>query len=484
MPETSAARILIIDDQEATRYILRRILARAGYEVIEACTGAEGLEAAMAFPDVILADVKLPDMLGYEVSRRLRANPATVSIPIVQISASFTTDESRVQALEGGADTYLTQPVEPAVLLAQVSALLRLRRAESLSSLAAREWQATFDAMSEGLALVDSTGILMRANRAFLELLHFVPSEIEGRAIAEVFESRFSISFAEFLTRSASSSVELSSGTCWLRLSYDRLQGDPRNETGSVLLLADITDYKKLQETVRHSERLAATGRLAHIIAHEINNPLEALSNLLYLVQNNTPTTNPSYEFVEQASAELKRISEITKQILAYHRESKRPIPTPANELLEGTVAMFRAQMLSNRIKLLSEIRCTAMVSVHPGEIRQVFGNLISNSLDAMGTHDGHLRIRCANASDTQSGARGVRFTFSDNGAGIPPNVLPRIFEAFYTTKDLEGSGIGLWLSSEILEKHHGHMKIRTRTEGPYRGTLFSIFIPMSGSLP
>src|SRR5947209_11603534 len=118
MPETHKCRVLIIDDQEPTRYILRRILTRAGYEVLEAVTGAAGLDLALTLPDIILADVNLPDMLGYEVSRRLRANPATISIPIVQISASFVSDESRVQALEGGADSYLTHPIEPTVLLA------------------------------------------------------------------------------------------------------------------------------------------------------------------------------------------------------------------------------------------------------------------------------------------------------------------------------------------------------------------------------
>lgn len=478
MPDAPKARVLVIDDLDATRYILRRILARAGYEVIEASTGAEGLAAAMTLPDVILSDVNLPDMLGYEVTQRLRANAATVSIPIVQISASFTSDESHVQALQGGADTYLTQPIEPAVLLAQVKALLRLRQAESLSSLAARQWQSTFDSLSEGLALVDSRGYLLRANRALLDLLHFIPSEIEGKAIAEIFESRFSISFSDFLARSRNSPVELSTGTRWLRLTYNRLQGDPRDEGGAVLLLADITDHKKLQETLRHSERLAATGRLAHIIAHEINNPLEAMSNLLYLTQQNTPAENPAHGYVEQASEELLRISRITKQVLAYHRESKHPIPTRADELLESSLAMFRAQMLSSRIELIPDIDCSSLVAVHPGEIRQVFGNLIANSLDAIGPDGGRLRIRCNDTTDVRSGTKGVRFLFSDTGAGIPAEVYPRIFEAFYTTKNSEGSGIGLWLSAEILEKHHGSVTVRSRTTGQYKGTLFSIFLP------
>ena len=140
----SPRRILIIDDQEQTRYIFRHILTRAGYSIAEAENGTQGLAMAMSLPDLIISDVNLPDMLGYDVCRRLRSNPLTASIPVLQISASFVSDESKVQALEGGADSYLTQPVEPTVLLAQVSALLRLRRAETLSNLSSRQWQTTF----------------------------------------------------------------------------------------------------------------------------------------------------------------------------------------------------------------------------------------------------------------------------------------------------------------------------------------------------
>src|SRR5579875_2823866 len=137
------ARILVIDDQEQTRYVFRRILTRAGYEVDEAATGSEGLRKAALSPDLIIADVNLPDMFGYDLCRRLKADPATAGMPVLQISASFISDESKAQALQGGADSYLVKPIEPTVLLAQVVALLRLRKAESLSRMAARQWQTT-----------------------------------------------------------------------------------------------------------------------------------------------------------------------------------------------------------------------------------------------------------------------------------------------------------------------------------------------------
>ena len=478
--DTSRGRILIIDDEEATRYVFRRILGRAGFLTLEAATGAAGLELAMSLPDLVICDVNLPDMLGYDVCRRLRANPLTVSIPILQVSAAFVSDESMVQALEGGADSYLTQPVEPMVLLAQVNALLRLRRAEALSNLSARQWQATFDALSDGLALSDAEGVIVRVNRALLDLLGFVPSDVEGKPVADLFESRFDLRFRNLLRACAGGhSVELPYGTRWFRVRYDLIQSDPHDLSGTVLLVTDITNQRKLQESLKLSERLAATGRLAHIIAHEINNPLEAMSNLLYLSLQEAAGVNPIDSYLQQASTELVRISHITKQVLAFHRESKELVDTRSDELLEGTLSVFRAQMLSRGIELRLKADSSASVHVHPGEIRQVFSNLVANGLDAI-AGSGTLCVGCRLGTDQRSGRTGVWFTFSDSGSGIPASVLPRIFEAFYSTKELKGSGIGLWLSEEVVTKHGGRIRLRSRTAGPYRGTLFSVFLPES----
>jgi two-component system, NtrC family, sensor kinase len=477
----SRGRILVIDDQEATRYIFRRILTHAGYEVEEAQTGSEGLAKALQSPDIIISDVNLPDMLGYDVCTRLRSNPLTVSIPILQISASFISNESRVQALEGGADSYLTQPVEPTVLVAQVNALLRLRRAEALSNLSARQWQTTFDALSDGLALVDSEGAVTRANRTFMDFLNLSPSETEGQKIDELFDSRFDIPFKEFVGKEKERpSAEIPFADRWFRVRYDQIKVDPSFKSGSVLLITDITDHKKLQESLKLSERLVANGRLAHIIAHEINNPLEAMTNLLYLSLQATTENESVRSYLHQASDELSRISQITKQVLAYHRGSRQPIQTRANELLESSLAMFQTPIAERGIELTTEIRSSKKLNVHPGEIRQVFSNLVSNALDAIALGGGKLQVRCFDARDYRSQTTGVRFIFSDSGTGISDEVYPKIFEAFYTTKNSKGSGVGLWLSAEVIGKHQGNIRVRTRTKGPYRGTLFDVFLPYS----
>jgi PAS domain S-box-containing protein len=481
MPTKRASRgqVLVIDDQEATRYVFRRNLTHAGFEVEEAETGTAGLAQAMLGPDLIICDVNLPDMLGYDVCRRLKSNPVTGSIPVLQISASFISDESKVQALEGGADSYLTQPVEPTVLIAQVNALLRLRRAESIANLSARQWQTTFDSLSDGVVLLDSEKVIVRTNRTLLDMLGLASSEIEGTPLGDILLRTFELSFDQFLSRVGDgTTVELPFEKRWFRLRYNIIESAPDEDSGSILLLTEITDQKKLQATLRFNERLAATGRLAHVIAHEINNPLEAMSNLLYLAERSSSESEETHNYVELASKELERISQITKQVLAYHRESKEPVVIRADEILDGVLAIFRAHLMGNKITLDARLNCSTEIFVHPGELRQVFSNLISNALDAIGQDGGTLRVRCHSTRDRRTNRDGVRFLFSDSGSGVQESLLPNIFDAFFTTKGLKGSGVGLWLSAEILAKHEGSIRVRTRTAGDYCGTLFSIFIP------
>lgn len=481
MPDSSVRGcILIIDDQEPTRYVFRRILDGAGFQVIEASSGAEGLTKAELLPDLIISDVNLPDMLGYDLVRRIKAYSPTSRIPILQVSATFVSNESKVQALEGGADSYLIQPVEPTVLVAQVQALIRMRKAEAMSHLSAWQWQTTFDALSDGLVLTDRDGIIVRANRAFLHLLDLRDSEARGSPLSKIFEARFRVPFAEFLSRSSDQALDLSCANQWFRARYDRIATDPMQESGSIFLLTDVTHHRKLQETLKMNERLAATGRLAHIIAHEINNPLEALSNLLYLLNQNAAFDEQNREFIHEAIVQLDRIGQITKQILLYHRESKKPVIAGAIDLIEGVLAMFRPALIVKNIEITTRFNSARSVYVHPGEMRQAFGNLISNAVDAMEQGGGRLQVSCFDSTDFGTNRSGVRFVFSDSGPGISKENLQHIFDAFFTTKDLKGSGIGLWLTSEILAKHSGRVRVRSRTREPHRGTIFDIFLPES----
>jgi two-component system, NtrC family, sensor kinase len=262
--------VLVVDDRDANRYTTAHALTRSGFKVVEATTGREALELSKKLPTVIVLDVKLPDILGYDVCRRIKANSQTKHIPVLQLSAAFLNNESKLYALESGADAYLIQPADPVVLTATVKSLVRLHNAESQAQLAAKQWQATFDALNEGVAIVDSSGILQRCNRAMTWLLDKPYGEIENHSFNDLVQGVFSLT----LDLSGSQPpIEIQAGSRFFRISLDPIMSHGE-ETGSIFIVAETTKQKLAEEALLISERLAATGRMAHTIAHEINNPL------------------------------------------------------------------------------------------------------------------------------------------------------------------------------------------------------------------
>ena len=473
MPESGAV-ILIIDDREENRYIFSRILKNAGYAVAEATSGREALEKVLKNPALVILDVRLPDMIGYEVCRRIKANSQTANIPVLQISASFTSSESRVQALDSGADAYLTQPLEPAVLLATVRALLRLREAEALSRLSAKQWQSTFDALSEGIALIDSEWRVARCNRALLSLLGKTYSQIEHEDVRSLLRRELNYELDETdLPRAA---TEISRGRRWFALRLDPIR-DNEIAHSAILIVTEITDRKIAEEALRVSERLAAMGRLANSIAHEINNPLEALTNLVYLL-NTSKLEGESSRYVAMAAAELERIARITKQTLAFNRNSEEPVDVALPELLDGVVTLFTPEFNRKGLHVVRRYDAAPTICAFPGELRQVFANILRNALEA-NPANGSLVVHVRPSVDWKNlSRRGVRVYIFDSGTGMTPEVRHSIFEPFYTTKELKGSGLGLWLSLGIVSKHDGRISVRSTTRPGRAGSCFSIFLP------
>ncbi|WP_158752211.1 ATP-binding protein [Acidobacterium sp. S8] len=468
------ATILIVDDRDANRYTIAHILKRAGYEVVEASTGKEALELANHHPSVILLDVKLPDILGYEVCRRLKSNPHTNFIPVVQLSAAFLDNESKIYALESGADAYLTQPVEPNVLIATVKALVRLHRAESESRLSARQWQATFDALAEGVALADSDGIIRRSNRALSALLEKPYFEIEKHPLSDLMYRQFGV---DVDPRMKVVSTEVNFRDRYFEFSLDPVFLDEIH-TSSILIVSEITARKKAEAAVLINERLAATGRMANTIAHEINNPLEAITNLLFLLHSSLDKPEVAQEYLDSAQRELDRVSKIARQILSFNRESSMPVQVNPAEILTDVLALNNQALVEKRIRVIKELQTSTLVQGFPAQLRQVFSNLIRNAVEASlpGTV---LRLRISHCLiGNRLGQPAARVTISDRGIGIPPENLKRVFEAFFTTKELRGSGIGLWLSSTIVQEHHGYIRVRSSTRPSGSGTCVSVVLP------
>jgi two-component system, NtrC family, sensor kinase len=466
--------ILVVDDRPANRYATVHALRRSGFKVIEAESGREALELAKQVPAAILLDVKLPDILGYEVCRRIKSNPRTSHIPVLQLSTAFADNESRVYALESGADAYLTQPVEPNVLVATVRSLVKLHEAESLAKIASKQWQATFDALGEGVAVVDPSGIVQRCNRAMTELLRRSYTEIEGHELNQLLQDTLHVQLPH---ETAVGPIEVLAGSQWFRLNLEAVYLEEAI-ISRIFILAEITQQKLAEHSALLNERLAATGRMAHTIAHEINNPLEAITNLLYLLRGPLAESAQGSAYLLSAEQEVERVSRIARQILSFHRESSAPLVVDLTELMEDVLALNNREVVDKNLHILKEWEGPVTVNGFPAQLRQVFSNLIRNAIEAS---DRHAQIRIKISKCTlyrEPRERGARVTISDHGVGILPENLRKIFDAFFTTKELKGSGIGLWLSSTIIQGHRGRIQIRSRTQPKRSGTCVSVILP------
>jgi signal transduction histidine kinase len=242
-----------------------------------------------------------------------------------------------------------------------------------------------------------------------------------------------------------------------------------------------IQQYALAQAALLRSEKLAVTGRLAASIAHEINNPLESVTNLLYLMRGNL-SPEQRKQFLAEAEQELARVTEITKQTLRFYREPSQPTATDVSAVLDSVLRLHGSRLRAAGVKVHSEILSeTATVLSTPGELRQILANIIGNATDAM-RQGGCLRIRISDRKQLQRTGCCVRLTIADNGTGIPPDVLPTIFEPFVTTKGETGTGLGLWVTSEIVKKNGWKIRVRSSRNPAHRGTAFSLLIPQLAS--
>lgn len=478
MPERPP-RILVVDDREQNRYVLCRILRQAAYECLEASDGAGALALAATLPELIILDVSLPDMSGFDVCRQIKRDPQTSQISVLQISASMISSESKAKALEAGADGYLIHPIDSAVLVATVRSLLRLRTVEALARQSAQQWQAAFDAISEGLALVDGDRRLLRWNAAFAAICGEAALAATGGDAGLLLEQLMGTSEPLRDGGADRAQCEFRIGNKTVHLSVNCISSDSP-EHGLVLVLTDISDRQLAEYALRTAEKIAATGKLANAIAHEINNPLESLTNLLYLAQGGS-SIESIRPYLSQANEELARISRITKQVLSFHRDTQVPTRTDVGGLLSDVIELIEKSAASRRVRLVFDQRPTLTIYAYTGQLSQVFGNLLRNAVDASPQgSEVVVRIR----QIRRRGHEGVRVTIHDRGCGIPENIRSLMFDPFFTTKELRGSGLGLWVSNNLIVRHKGTIRFRTSTRAGASGTTFEVFLPVGGLAP
>jgi len=232
------------------------------------------------------------------------------------------------------------------------------------------------------------------------------------------------------------------------------------------------------EEALRRSEKLAVAGRLAASMAHEINNPLNSVTNLLYLIESSS-SLEESKGHGEIAARELARVAEIVTQTLRFYREPISPTIVQIPEIIDSALMLYQARLTSAEIVVERDFRECPPIVARAGELRQLILNLIGNALDAIG-QGGRLKIRVTNTREHRNGSRpGIRLTIADTGPGIHPAIRETLFEPFVSTKGNTGSGLGLWLGSEIVSKHGGTIQVKSSARSATTGTAFSVFLPL-----
>jgi PAS domain S-box-containing protein len=485
-----APTVLFVDDDQVTRQLLGCLFRDAGFTTLEVGTGSEALTLAQTrHPDLIVLDVNLPDLNGYEVCRQLKAHPDTRDTTVLQMSAVYVGSGDRSQGLEGGADAYLVKPVEPREILATVRALLRMRKAEEAARTAAQQWRATFDAISDAVCLLCTEGRIVRCNRAFRDLCGRSFQELIGQDYTRMLQEAFHLDSPLALDGLAPPGVfdsrELNLGRRSFRHKADPILDDRGARTGTVHILTDLTSQKELEEQLRQAQKLEAIGRLAGGIAHDFNNLLTAILGNASLLQQSLPRQEAEHELASIIERAAWRAADLTRQLLGFSRQTLLWLKViNLNEPVREAVGTLQKSMPANVRLAVRGGEALWPVHADPMQITQVLGNLCRNALDAM-PEGGSLTIETANVqveeAQTQVNPEArlgpfVRLSVSDTGPGITAEVLPRIFDPFFTTKTVgKGSGLGLAMVHGIIKQHQGWVECKSV---PGQGARFDLYLP------
>jgi PAS domain S-box-containing protein len=494
------ATILCIDDEALGLYFRKLILEQQGYQVLTANSAAEGLgQFKRNQVDLVVTDHLLGRGTGTAMAAEMRRlRPA---VPIIILSG--TTDLP--QGLEN-ADLFLSKTEGPEKLLQEIEKLLgrppKVLEPASEAKVESPDLksvgvQALYAAIVEGSddAIFSKTlsGTVMSWNQAAERMYGYTAAEMIGRPVSallpperrnEVNEILERLKRGEGLERFETTRVAKDGRQLHVSLTISPLRDSKGTIVGASTVARDITQTKMAEQALRNSEKLAVAGRMAATVAHEINGPVEAVSNILYLLQKASALDETARSFVQAAQKELGNIREIAKATLGFYRNRERgQAAVNIADLIENVVMLYARKIERLAIKLEKQYSGGRTVIGDQSELRQVFSNLILNAVEALGKSGTRLRIRVFDAMDWRiPHLRGVRTVISDNGPGVAVLDRPRIFEPFYTTKGDAGTGVGLWVSRGIVQKHAGSITFRSRIREQSAATAFSVFLPLDSS--
>jgi PAS domain S-box-containing protein len=345
------------------------------------------------------------------------------------------------------------------------------------------EFAAIVENSDDAIISKDLTGRIMSWNPAATRILGYTPEEMIGEPILKIIPEELHPDEEVILAKiRAGERIEhfetVRRAKDGRRLDVSLSISPVRDETGKIIgaakILRDISARKALEASLLQAEKIAATGRMAATIAHEINNPLEAIVNLIFLARDRA-TDPEQIAYLDAAESEVGRVSHIAKQTLGYYRDPAKVIHASLSDIAAEAARIYEPRCKAAGIHLRRCLDPTPPINIRKGEIMQVVSNLITNAIYAM-PNGGILSIV---VERTSSPAEGVVLSIEDTGTGIAAVELPRIFEAFYTTRTTIGTGIGLFVAKQFVEGHGGHIEVQSDTQAGSHGTRMSIFLPL-----
>ncbi len=488
------ATILVVDDDEAKRYSIVKILQKAGFQTVEVATGAEALRSIANMPDLVILDVKLPDLSGFEVCRRIKADPKTSAVPILHLSTTFVDLEDRVQGLEGGADGYLTDVLEPIELIATVRALLRARRAEEAAQISNRQWQITFDAVNDGLVLLTREGHVAQVNQALRRMVGRPSERLTGCSFDGLLALGGDPESSPFLRMSKSQArevVELTLDGCWLHVAVDPLRDWQGEVAGAICIVSDVTERHEMEEELRRrAAELAAADRrkdeFLAMLAHEMRNPLAPIVNSLELIRLHADGREAFAPALEIASRQVRHMTRLLDDLLDVSRfiQGKvhlRKEPVALSEVISHALETATPLITSKRHHLEVSLPDEPVILLgDETRLAQVVGNLVNNA--AKYSEPGGQIMLTAQQEDGDLVLR-----VADRGIGMSPEMQERVFDLF-SQADLSldrtqgGLGIGLTLVRSLVELHGGTASVKSPGLG--KGSQFIVRLPIPKNLP
>jgi PAS domain S-box-containing protein len=343
---------------------------------------------------------------------------------------------------------------------------------------------AIVDSADDAIISKNLNGVITSWNDGARRMFGYVADEIVGQSLLRLIPKELQYEEAEILRKLRAGERIEHYETVRVNKSGERVEvsvtiSPVRDASGEVIgaskIARNISDRKRMEKMLIQSEKLAATGRMAAAIAHEINNPLESLMNLIFLARQNSPVAGKAYGYLLTAEKELERVSHIARQTLGYYRDTGSPSEVYIHNLIERVLSIYKSKLDASGISVETAFNDLRKITVSAGELVQVFSNVIANAIDAM-QKGGRLSISIRKT--TAMGGDGIQTIIRDRGTGIRPEHLEKIFEPFFTTKGNLGTGIGLWVTKQLVERRGGQITVTSNTEPGTSGTTVSIFIP------